>query len=1308
MNHHWHTWAILPTLYILSICRLFSTTPYEPEQPSGILEKWRWHELEPLRTHLLICGVEAEDGHLWFASDKGLISYDGYKTYTHPYPKELASTLPYYIHSTNNGIRYVFTSKGIFSYQNGTWKERLTYKSQGRNTGHHVAKSSNGIEIISTPIGVYRLTDDRFEKVKEIWETPLDVAFDASNRLWLNQPGNETIVMYQFGEDGIKKPVERKRYTLPTRKNSDPRLIATPSSNEIWTISWNRETPPYHYNEIEDTWLPVDHASLSGNNYHIKGDRIDRDNMLIFSKSNVAILQKRQWSTIDYPEFKIPSSMPFTILRKNGDLVIGGQGEPIYQIDLSSEKWQTIQGLHFQCETSDSRRWFISVKGEIVAHNPGNNTWSKHFHNIIDTPLSIIRSRDDFIWVSGSHQGTPALSYFDGKQWTMNQHPELRAFIGHLSAKQLSNDDILFASGGESPFTEKGGIIRYRKIEGSYEFEYIGTNKVPSRIAGIAEDSDNRLWFGGFQLTSNPDIDNQPSKQNAQFQSTLWIDHLTEDNSSSIWVGVWNKGLFQLKENSWIQYKAPYATPSNQIVYILADKVRKESVWVATNRGISRFDGDNWMPNAMPPEVRLNRESGTLTQSNDGALWVNSATRYWYFRLTREAPITPRLYNEFKTIRYLIDNAPPTVQLETPSGELTSPANILLRWKGIDKWSNTPEGELKYSFRLNGDKWSQFESRKDTTLLELPQGHHTFEVRSMDSDGNISVAAKSPITIVPPIWLRTWFILLAIALLAAIIVLVWLLFRQRIRHIIELDEFKLQFFTNLSHELRTPLTVIIEPLKSEIRQLPKEVNRSPFQIALKNAQKLSLLIDQILDFRSTELGTTKLNNSCFDLFSKLKETAQLIEPLAKQKNQILQINLPETPCKVLFDSMKLEKIATNLLSNAIKYTQEEGIISLSTHFIEEQEQTILQLIVEDNGQGIPQNGIQDIFKVNYRIANQLNKNIRGHGIGLAYTKTMVEALSGTIKAESPITSVNGKQQGSRFVIALPINRAAIEETNSDTSISTDTTKTEPLIDDKRPLILIAEDDPDIRSFLKKELEINYKIAIASNGEQALELTTSQVPDLVLTDVMMPKMDGKELCQHIKQNESSSHIPVIMLTALKSHGHELSGLETGADDYLTKPISVDILKQRIHNQLETKTRQQRQYQDNTRALNTIPSNATNNSVDEKFIQKASLIVNEHIQNELFDVEYFAKSLNMSRMTLYRKLKAVTGESPSQFIRALRLNKAAELIASGSHNVTEAALEVGFSELSYFSQLFKKRFKISPSKYMSDTRPPKAME
>jgi len=530
------------------------------------------------------------------------------------------------------------------------------------------------------------------------------------------------------------------------------------------------------------------------------------------------------------------------------------------------------------------------------------------------------------------------------------------------------------------------------------------------------------------------------------------------------------------------------------------------------------------------------------------------------------------------------------------------------------------------------------------------------------------------------------------------------------KRVLELDAIKSRFFANISHEFRTPLTLILAPLKKAQEEAPASEAEQYFEssdaeISLparhlgmmrRNAERLGQLIDQLLDLSKLESGNMKLHVAKGDIVSFLRAMVFSFESLAERRQIHFQTEFPERGEEAYFDRDKLEKILINLLSNAFKYTPERGRVAVKTSL----ENGRLKIRVEDSGPGISKDDLDKIFERFYRVEGTEDQ---GTGIGLSLVKELVELHRGQISVDS------AKGRGTVFKISLPLAREyfsegeIIGEQTRNTPLPAPPLFFEPGFSETspsengnspagQPLLLVVEDNPDLRRYIAERMQAHYRVIVAENGLRGFEMALEYTPDLVFSDVMMPEMDGFQLCEKLKTDERTSHIPVILLTAKAGQQHKLEGLETGADAYLTKPFDEAELLLRARKLIEQRSQLREKFAAQP-ALK--PTSVTLPSTDQRFLDKVAAAIEENIGNEFFSVEDLAAAVHFSRSQLHRKLKALTGKSPTDLIREFRLCRAKDLLEQKAGNVSEIALEVGYSSLSYFTRSFKAAFGVPPS-------------
>lgn len=516
----------------------------------------------------------------------------------------------------------------------------------------------------------------------------------------------------------------------------------------------------------------------------------------------------------------------------------------------------------------------------------------------------------------------------------------------------------------------------------------------------------------------------------------------------------------------------------------------------------------------------------------------------------------------------------------------------------------------------------------------------------------------------------------------------------------QLDSVKSRFFANISHEFRTPLTLILSPLQKYLAQPDAVLPPDDIRMMHRNATRLHVLINQLLDLSRIESGKMKLQLEEIDLRRMIMTLCSAFQSQADQRNMDYQVNVGSDIGNGFVDSDKLEKIIYNLVSNAFKFTADGGRI-----IVEVNKESMLKLRVRDNGIGIPAQHIQFIFDRFYQVDDSPTRSTEGTGIGLALAKELAEVHHGTLQLTSE------ESNGSEFLLTIPTDRQhyrpedflqTIEERHTAKSSLYETSKTEtqPVdeteTNDELPLILIAEDNRDMRTFIRNILKPDYRIVEAEDGLQAWEKTQEIIPDLVITDVMMPRMDGTTFCLKLKETLATSHIPVVMLTAKAGQQSKLDGLQRGADDYLTKPFDVKELQVRVHNLVEQRRKLRKLYR---QEITLQPQDVVVTSVDAGFLQKIQVILESRFSDSNFGVEEFNRDIGLSRMQLHRKLKALTDQSTGEFIRNFRLEKAKQYLVIKDAQVSQVAYDCGFNNVSHFSKTFKDHTGMTPSEFVA---------
>lgn len=507
----------------------------------------------------------------------------------------------------------------------------------------------------------------------------------------------------------------------------------------------------------------------------------------------------------------------------------------------------------------------------------------------------------------------------------------------------------------------------------------------------------------------------------------------------------------------------------------------------------------------------------------------------------------------------------------------------------------------------------------------------------------------------------------------------------------ELDQLKTSFFANISHEFRTPLTLILANTQDLTKQKP---NEKIYQIIHRNANRLLELINQLLDISKLEAGQMNIDWQTVNLSKYFRTLISSFTSLAESKGLIFEFQQNKTNLVGQIDTDKTEKIITNLISNAIKFTESKGKVKVEINY----QPTKLQIIISDEGIGISENKLENIFDRFFQVESNSNRKFEGTGIGLALVKELTTILNGTINVESK------KGVGTTFSVMLPINYEKWDETSETDTLLVNQIHQEnqkinlndAFIDsENEKILLIVDDNADIREYIRNIFATEYYVIEAINGKDGISKANEKIPNIIISDLMMPEMDGFEFCKHIKTQDNTSHIPVIMLTAKANKESKIESFELGADDYLIKPFNTDEIKVRVKNLLDKQERLRSYFMGETVELK--PSELKINSADTTFLKKTKTIIEEKMGDSSFGVEALSQELHMSTSQLLRKLKALTNFTPNEFIRDFRLQRAAELLQKKAGTVSEIAFLVGFENLSYFSKVFQEKFGVLPSEY-----------
>lgn len=897
-----------------------------------------------------------------------------------------------------------------------------------------------------------------------------------------------------------------------------------------------------------------------------------------------------------------------------------------------------------------------------------------------------------------------------------------KLLLGTYSAKgfgMLENDHIMT----HDLVLDKGGAFNVPQITSFALTQnkgiYIGTR------------SNGLYFYNGKNITSY----NTTSKSNKI--SGNKISAVLEDRNQNVWIGTMDGGLnvIEKRTSQFKVFSTKNGLKDNKICSIAQD--RKGRIWVVTRRGISEVDLEKGVKKTVDytSGIKIQEFSqNSILVSNDNTIYVGGDNGFITFNPDSIQPsrfLPPIVINSVA-----VNNVPLVKDFEDQEtlNLKHDENNITITYSAL---SYTLSKRNKYAYKLEGiDKeWNQVEDIRRVNYANLSPGKYTFRVKGSNSDEVWNEQGTSLIIyIAPPFWWAWWAIIIYLIIILTIVY--YIVRYYRVQHDLdhqlalkqqedELHQARINLFTYLSHELRTPLSLIIGPLEDIMQKSTTPAFLTvPLQRIFENSKRLLLLVNELMDFRKQESGQFHLKAAEGDFVQFAEEIIIAFRELSANRNITLNYKIKPDVENLWFDRNLFEKVLLNLLSNAFKHTPSKGVIELIISNVELDEtfkskleqpnpncyldaQQYLHISISDNGKGIPAKELSRIFDPFYQIPEQNQVNIGGTGIGLSLTKGIVELHHGAIWAESP------ENTGAIFNILLPYGREhlteeeVVENYQDAESISpylhadllSEKVEVIEVHTGKKNLVLIVEDNAELRQYLKSCLVTHYKVIEAANGKEACEMAMQQMPDIIISDIMMPVMDGLKMCKKIKNDLLTSHIPIILLTARASMLQMKEGLELGADDYITKPFSSNILLLKLKNIMQSRENLKNLYGKRF-SLESMGVEVV--TADDKFMQKLYKVVENNIENPDLNIDKFCEEINMSSANLYRKIKAVTNLSPLEYVKSVRMQLASKMLKETDLSVTEISEKVGFNSLIHFSATFRKHFGFSPTKYVQNEK------
>ncbi|GGK87882.1 two-component regulator propeller domain-containing protein [Rufibacter glacialis] len=1009
----------------------------------------------------------------------------------------------------------------------------------------------------------------------------------------------------------------------------------------------------------------------------------------------------------------LPGSLPFDDINAfaedgKGNLWIGTNGEGLLYLDRATGKYTRYR------------------------HNPaGANSLAN------DVVVSLLLDRHQNLWV-GTYLG--GLSRFNGQTFThYKNEPGNPRSLSDNSVWELYED----TQGHIWVGTLRGGLELFDPAQNGFIHSSVGTGKFPIHcdyISSITQDRHGNLWVGGgygidvFHKETGKSSYFSHDPRNPRSLISNNITYIHRDSRNRIWIGT-TEGLdlYQEKGNTFTHFTVKDGLPNNTITTILEDK--NGQLWVSTHNGIAQltvqqkggkysyhfrnFDEQDGL------QGKAFNENAAL-RTRRGELIFGGANGFNLFRpeQIRKNQAAPRVvFTDFQLFNQSLEAGQPVngrvilakAVSDTDQITLEHDENAFsLEFAALNFLH--PE-KNQYRYRLEGfDKeWHTVtDNNRKITYTNLDPGTYVFNVMASNNDGVWTpTATRLTITVLAPFWQTP----LAFGLYVVLAIIALVLIRRvelrrttarfeleqerrQAHQLHELDLLKIKFFTNISHEFRTPLTLILAPLEKLLKGTEDPGQRQQFQMIQKNAKRLLHMVNQLLDFKKMDLEDMRLSPTRGEVVAFVQETVHSFANLSDTKGIALNFSASVKELTVYFDHDKLEKILFNLLSNAFKFTPPQGQIHVELHGHTSDSSSegimILELKVRDTGIGIAKENHKKIFDRFFRDTVPAHLMNQGSGIGLALVQEFVHLHGGVITVDSAPGS------GSCFTVTIPVKESVEKAPETILSAPYEPAEEPASPADRRrlafpepkPVVLVAEDNEDFRFFLKDSLSPHFHILEAQDGKEGWQKALAYLPDLIVSDLMMPVVDGMEFCQKIKGDPRTSQIPFVLLTAHTSDEKKLKGLDIGANDYLTKPFHFDMLLSRIRNLIAQRELLQKVFE---KKISVQASQNEIVSLDDKLIRKAIQYVEDHLSNPDLSVEEMSRELGVSRVHLYKKMVAITGQSPVEFIRKIRLQHATQFLEKSQLTVAEVAYKVGFNNRKYFTKYFKEEYHILPSQY-----------
>lgn len=1286
------------------------------------------------------------DGFMWVATRNGLNKYDGYQFRVLKNDPAtgmgMASNYVNCMMQDKGGVFYVGMYGALQSFNGYCFKDIKVHDLQDRIMPPYVTcfvERSNGEVMIGTSgHGLLRLTDK--ENAHQVGGAVADIVGvhrmmeDSYRRLWLVTEeqglvcydGNKTV---RYFEDDAWRTQLRS-----IGEGDDGKIYVGTAHSGLYVLAENGR---FEHIPVTGNFPVVEIYNNKKGNLLLGYDGMG---MGVYTPST-GLLKNNPYY---YSSLDLSKTKCYSIVEDHtGNVWLGLLQKGVFMQPRTELSFRYMgyrlgsQNLIGEaCVTSvlvDSREWvWIGTdKDGLYCFDERHQLVHHYKDNFPSTVLSLAEDRHGHVWVGSFREGC---GWIDTKTKTLHkqllpQGPAISVFDmecdkqGNLWMGTMGNGLLLFN-------TDTWEVKSYETGENA-----ISDRKVNSIINNYISQvhlspDEKRIYTATTMGVCCMDIatESWTSVFDGNTLNYGTPTRIAREYQDRLWIGT-NDGLFcfNLKTKKMEHLTMEEGLSDNGIASIQEDG--EGMLWIGTDHGLCRYNPKSKQTQSFFIDNGLQGNEfsdGASCISKDGKLLLGGTGGITWFM---PSAIKSNVWKaEVKLTAFSINGT--FVTPETKSGwyHVTDTAVIASQRFVLSHSDNSfaiqlstltydnPE-HITYSYRINHEEWVRLQpGSNEITFSHMSPGTYDFCVVAQR---NNQVTEERCFTVyIHAPWWRTWTAYLVYLLILGLMVWRYLRYRQhqeenRLRlqehiHAEEMGEAKLRFFMNISHEIRTPMTLIVSPLLTLIKQDNDPHRRSIYETIRRNAERILGLINQMMDLRKIDKGQMQMRMCETDLISFVRDIHTLFTQQAKAKTINLSYEYDTQLLPVWIDRDNFDKVIVNILSNAFKFTPTGGVIRI--HVSHDDSRAIIRIY--DNGEKIPEDKLERIFERFYQSATSLNDRNVGTGIGLDLTRSLVELHYGTIVAQN-------KEEGCEFTVTIPLGCEHLKPEEMITD-EQDVAPTTSLFDEvatevvpkklggaicdksgRQQQIVVAEDDKEIRDYLVQELSGDYKVIACENGKEALCEVLKNVPDLLISDVMMPEMDGNTLCSKVKGNPTTSHVPVILLTAKNRDEDQLEGLETGADSYIVKPFNMDILRRTIINLIHTHRMLRLKYGRNDQLEQKV-DDVQMKSPDDKLLERIMGVINKNIGNADLSVDAIADEVGISRVHLHRKMKELTGQTPHDFIRNIRLKQAANLLANQNLNITEVMFACGFNNAASFSTIFKKFYGMSPREFMNERR------